>query len=260
MLSHLRELYRYRDLLLSLIARDIKIRYRQSLLGVTWAILQPLAFMLIFTLVFGTFGRVDSDGTPYPLFSYIGLVPWTFFATGLSLAVNSVAANTNLVKRIYFPREVFPIGVVLGCLVDFAIAASLVAVLMGVYRVPPTAQLIWLPWLIGIEVALLISMALVASATNVFYRDIKYLVPLLVQLGMFMTPVIYSVSMVPAALRPLYMLNPLAVVIDGIRRVLLHGQAPAVGPLLVATAAVSLMVWLAYRFFKQVELKFADVI
>src|SRR3989338_10770675 len=117
MLSHLRELYRYRDLLVSLVVRDIKVRYRQTVLGVAWAILQPLAFMLIFTLIFGKFGKVSSDGTPYPLFSYTGLVPWTFFATGLGLAVNSVTANMNLVKKIYFPREVFPFGAILGCFV-----------------------------------------------------------------------------------------------------------------------------------------------
>ena len=260
MLSHLRELYRYRDLLLSLALRDIKVRYRQTFLGIAWAVLQPLAFMTIFTFVFGKFGKVSSDGTPYPLFSYTGLVPWTFFATGLSLAVNSIAGNINLVKKIYFPREVFPLAAILGCLVDFAIAASLVAGLMVVYHVPVHASLMWLPWLLAIEVTFLVSVALLAGALNVFYRDIKYIVPLVVQLGMFGTPVIYSVSKVPEHLRPWYMLNPMAVVIDGMRKVILHGQPPELWPLLTATGFVAALGLAAYTYFKRAEVKFADLI
>ena len=260
MLTHLKELYGYRDLLWSLALRDIKVRYRQTVLGVAWAILQPLAFMLIFTLVFAKFGDVSSDGAPYPLFSYTGLVPWTFFATGLSLAVNSVATNIGLVKKIYFPREVFPLGVVIGCLVDFAIAALLVGVLLAIYRVPLHAALVWLPWLIGIEVVFLASVSLLVSAMNVFYRDIKYIVPLVVQLGMFVTPVIYSASRVPAWLRPWYFLNPMAVVIDGVRQVVLHGQAPHIGPLLGSTGFVVLLGLASYAYFKRVEVKFADLI
>ena len=260
MIAHLKELYRYRDLLLSLAIRDVKVRYRQTLLGVVWAVLQPLAFMLIFTLVFSKFGQVSSDGTPYPLFSYTGLVPWTFFATGLSLTVNSVAANMSLVKKIYFPREVFPIGAAMGCFIDFLVASCLVVALMAIYKVPANPQLLWLPWLIGIEVALLIGISLFASAMNVFYRDVKYIVPLLVQLGMFVTPVIYSASMVPARFRHWYMLNPMAVVIDGIRRVVLHGQPPELFPLLVSTGLVVVLVLAAYRYFKHVEITFADLI
>jgi len=260
MLSHLRELYRYRDLLVSLVVRDIKVRYRQTVLGVAWAILQPLAFMLIFTLIFAKFGKVSSDGTPYPLFSYTGLVPWTLFATGLSLAVNSIAANMNLVKKIYFPREVFPIGVVLACGVDFLIASVLVGALMAIYRIPLSLQILWLPWLLAIEVALLVALSLVTSALNVFYRDIKYIVPLLVQLGLFVTPVIYSASMVPPSLQRWYLLNPMAVVIDGIRRVMLHSQPPPLEPLLTATALVLAIGVASYAYFKRVEVKFADLI
>ena len=260
MWTHLRELYHYRDLLLSLAIRDIKVRYRQTVLGVAWAILQPLAFMFIFTLVFAKFGQISSEGAPYALFSYTGLVPWTLFTSALTLAVNSVATNMNLVKKIYFPREVFPLGVIIGCLVDFAIASALVGVLMAIYRVPANAQLIWLPWLILIEVVFLSALALLVAALNVFYRDIKYIVPLVVQLGIFVTPVIYSVSKVPASLRPWYLLNPMAVVIDGMRRVILHGQAPDWQPLLTASVVSSLAGLAAYAYFKRVEVKFADVI
>ena len=260
MYTHLKELYRYRDLLLSLVIRDIKVRYRQTLLGVAWAVLQPLAFMVIFTLIFSQFGKVSSDGMPYPIFSYTGLVPWIFFATGLGLAVNSIAANMGLVKKIYFPREVFPLGAVIGCLVDFLIASSLVAGMVVFYHRPVNLTVLWLPWLVGIEVALLIGFSLAISAMNVFYRDVKYIVPLLTQLGMFVTPVIYSTSMVPAHLRPWYMLNPMAVVIDGIRRIVLHGQSPELGPLALSTVSVSVCLVLAYRYFKRVEVKFADLI
>ena len=260
MWTHLRELYRYRDLLWSLALRDIKVRYRQTVLGVAWAVMQPLAFMFIFTLVFAKFGNVRSDGLPYPIFSYTGLVPWTFFSTAMTLAVGSVASNMGLVKKIYFPREVFAIGVVLGCLMDFVIAAVLVAGLMVLYHVPVNGQLIWLPWLIGLEVVFLTSLALVVSAMNVFYRDIKYIVPLAVQLGMFVTPVIYSTAMVPERFRAWYMLNPMAVVIHGIRQVVLRGQAPELSTLLTSTTIVLGLAAAAYWYFKRVEIKFADLI
>jgi len=260
MFAHLKELYWYRDLLISLALRDIKVRYRQTLLGVAWAVLQPLAFMLIFTLVFAKFGQVRSDGTPYPLFSYTGLVPWTLFSTGLTLAVNSVAANMNLVKKIYFPREVFPIGVIIGCLTDFLIASTLIAGLMLWYKVPASLQLLWLPWLLAIEVLFVIAISLMVSAMNVFYRDVKYIVPLVVQLGMFATPVIYPISAVPAHLRSWYLLNPMAVVIDGMRSVVLHAQAPGIGELCQATAIVLVLSIGAYLYFKRVEVKFADLI
>ena len=260
MLTHLRELYRFRDLLWSLAVRDLKVRYRQTILGVAWAVVQPLAFMLIFTLIFAKFGRVSSDGVPYPLFSYTALAPWTFFATGLSLSVNSIAANMRMVQKIYFPREVLPIGVVIGCTVDFLIASTLVVGLMVVYRVTPSLQLLWLPWLVGLEVALLVSLSLLLSALNVFYRDIKYIVPLAVQLWMFVTPVIYPSSIVPPTLRGWYMLNPMAVVIEGIRRVVVHGEPPDVGLLAAMTGLVALFGAFVYAVFKRVELKFADLI
>lgn len=260
MLTHLKELYRYRDLLLTLALRDIKVRYRQTFLGIAWALMQPLAYMLIFTVVFSSFGRVRSDGMPYPLFSYTGLVPWTFFATALGLAVNSIAANMSLVKKIYFPREVFPMGAILGCFMDFLIASGLVAALMVIYRVPVSPHLLWLPWLIGLELAFLLGMGLLAGALNVFFRDVKYIVPLCVQLGLFITPVIYSTSEVPSSLRAWYMLNPMAVVIDGVRRVVLHGESPELATLLLSTVVVSLFVVLAYGYFKRVEVKFADLI
>ena len=260
MLTQLKELYHYRDLLVSLTVRDIKVRYRQTFLGVAWAVAQPLAYMAIFTVVFAKYGQVSSDGAPYPLFSYTGLVPWTFFATALGLAANSIAANMGLVKKVYFPREVFPIGAILGCLMDFAVASLLIIALMVFYHVSASWQLLWLPWLIAIELLFIISLSLITGALNVFYRDIKYIIPLAIQLGMFVTPVIYSASRVPAWLRPWYFLNPMAVVIDGIRRVVLHHQAPDLTMLVTATGVVGVLTLLAYVYFKRVEIKFADLI
>jgi len=260
MFTQLKELYRYRDLLLSLAIRDIKVRYRQTLLGFAWAVAQPLAYMLIFTLVFSKFGQVSSDGTPYPLFSYTGLVPWTFFATALGLAVNSIAANMSLVKKIYFPREVFPIGAILGCFVDFLVASLLVVGLMVFYHVPVNSQLVWLPWLIMLEIGFLIAASLLVSALNVFYRDIKYIVPLVVQLLFFASPLFYSVSQVPVSIRPWYMLNPMAVVIDGFRKAILHGQGPDL-VLVGAGLGVAVVCFAAaYKYFKACEASFADLI
>jgi len=260
MWTDLKELYRFRDLLMSLAMRDIKVRYRQTFLGIAWALLQPLAFMAIFTLVFAKFGRVDSEGIPYPVFSYAGLVPWTFFATALSLAVNSVAANMSIVKKIYFPREVFPLAVVAGCFIDFLIAGGLVLGLIVWFRLPVTPEFFWLPWLVAVEVTFLVGSALLVSAWNVFYRDIKYLVPITVQLGLFVTPVIYSVDSVPEGFRRLYLLNPMAVVIDGVRRVLLHGQSPDFSGLVASTGIVLAFALMAYGYFKRAEVKFADLI
>lgn len=258
MLTHLRELYRYRDLLLSLALRDITVRYRQTLLGVAWAVVQPLLFMVIFTLVFGKFGKMSSDGAPYPLFSYTGLVPWTLFASGLGLAVNSVANNMNLVKKIYFPREVFPLSAIGGCFMDFLVASAVIVVLMVIYRVPGSLQMLWLPWLIALELGLIVALGLFASALNVFYRDVKYLVPLAVQLWLFITPVIYPVSKVPEHLRQWYLLNPMAVVVDGVRRVVLHGQSPDLPRLAFSSALVLAFGMAAYSYFKHAEVKFAD--
>ena len=260
MLAHLKELYRFRDLLWSLAVRDIKVRYRQTILGVAWAVLQPLAFMLTFTVVFAKFGKVSAEGAPYPLFSYTALVAWTFFATGLTLSVNSIASNIKLVQKVYFPREVLPVGVIIGCLVDFLIAGLLLVGLMVRYGVPASAHLLWLPWLIALELALLISISLVTSALNVFFRDIKYIVPLVVQLWMFATPVIYPSSMIPERWRVWYMLNPMAVIIENLRRVVVYRQPPELAGLAWMTAGVAGLSLLAYVFFKRVEPKFADLI
>ena len=260
MWTDLKELYRFRDLLMSLAIRDIKVRYRQTLLGVAWALLQPLAFMAIFTLVFAKFGKVSSDGTPYPVFSYAGLLPWIFFATALTLSGTSIMNHMSMVKKMYFPREVFPLSITLACFVDFLVAAALFVGLAFLFHVPVTWHWVWLLWPIAIEVMLIIGLGLLTSATNVFFRDIKYIVPVAIQLGMFVCPVIYSVTAIPEHLRPWYLLNPMAVVIDSFRHVTLHNHFPDMGHLWLGTGIAAVGLVLSYIFFKHIEGQFADVI
>ena len=260
MWAALKELYRYRDLLLGLAIRDVKVRYRQTLLGVLWAVLQPLAFMAIFTLIFARFGKISSDGAPYPVFSYAGLLPWTFFATTLTLSVGSIGNHISMVKKIYFPREVFPLSVTLACLVDFGIAFALFIGLALLFHVPVSGNWVWLLWPLAIEIMWIVGLGLLTSAANVFFRDIKYIVPVAIQLGIFASPVIYSVTAIPAHLQPWYFLNPMAVVIDGFRQVVLHGALPVTHHLWIGTAIAGACLVASYAFFKRVEVKFADLI
>ena len=261
MFTHLRRLAQYRDLLATFTLRDIQVRYKQTFLGIAWAVAQPLAFMVILVALKALiFQEASSEGVPHAVFLYCAMVPWMFFQSGMNFATSSIAGNMNLVKKIYFPREIFPAAAVLACAVDFLIALALVGGMMAYYRIMPTWQLLWLLPLFLVEVAFVLAVGLFASASNVFYRDIKYLVPLSVQLLFFVSPVFYSVERVPEALRVWYLLNPMAVVIDGFRRVILHGTAPGLGPLGVSAAVAVIGLVLAYRYFKHFENKFADLI
>ena len=257
---HLQELYRYRDLLWSLTLRDIKVRYRQTWLGVAWAVVQPLSFMLIFTLVFAKFGKVGSDGVPYPIFSYLGLLPWTLFATALSLSVASIGNHMSLVKKMYFPREVFPLSITLACLADFCIASTLFLGMAVLFHVRISPFWLWLIWPLAIEVLMIAALGLLLSSANVFYRDVKYIVPVATQLGLFACPIIYSVNAIPEPLRGLYMLNPMAVVIHSFRQIALHHQLPPLSTLSIGSGIAAVAVIFAYAVFKRAEGNFADAI
>ena len=260
MLNHLHLLYNYRYLVWMWILRDIKIRYKQSLLGAAWAILQPLSLMLIFTLVFSFFVRIPTDGIPYPIFAYVAILPWTLFSTSLNFGIPSLVSNMNLLTKIYFPREILPLTPVGASLFDFLIGFSFFLIFMIFYQVPVFITILWVPVLLVIQIALTIGVSLFASAINVFYRDIRFLVPLVIQLWFYATPVIYPYSAVPEWLRPVYSLNPMVGIIDSYRRVILLGQSPSL-PLISISAGVSiLLVVLAYSYFKRVEWKFADLI
>jgi lipopolysaccharide transport system permease protein len=257
----LRELAGFRELLLTLTAREIKVRYKQTLLGVTWAIVQPLALMIVFSVFFGRLAHVPSDGLPYPLFSYAALLPWSFFTTSLAFGVPSLVTNTTLVTRVYFPREVLPLAAVLSAAVDFGAAALVYGGMMALYRVAPTLAFLYLIPLVTIQVVFTLAVTLVLSAINVSYRDVRYALPLVTQLWLYVTPVIYPLSVIPARFRTAYLtLNPMAAVIDGYRRVLVAGSAPDLRTLGVAGVSAAILIAGGYGYFKRAERHFADVI
>lgn len=260
MVNYLKALYHCRELLWVWTWRDIKVRYKQSLLGVAWAILQPLSLMVIFSVIFTRFISLPTDGIPYPIFSYSALLPWTFFASSISFAVPSLIKNMNLITKTYFPREIFPISAVAASFVDFLVASVVFIGMMIFYRVPLSPHILLIVIILPIQILLTLGIVLFASAVSVFYRDVRFVVPLGIQLWMYATPIVYPVSSVPEQLRPYYMLNPMAVVIHSYRQVILASEWPAWSYLGIA-AAVALTVFVAgYLYFKRAESTFADLI
>ncbi len=216
--------------------------------------------MVIFTLIFSFIARIPSDGLPYPIFSYSALLPWTLLSTSLTMAVPSLVNNMNLVTKVYFPREILPIAAVAASFVDFLVAGMIFVGLMAYYGFSIGISAVFIPLILAAQVLLIVGVTLWASALNVFYRDIRFVIPLAVQLWMYLTPIIYPVSIVPEQYRPFYMLNPMASIVDGYRRVLLLGQYPDAVYLAFATMLAIAILAFGYRYFKQAELKFADLI
>ena len=247
------------DLLLAWTSRIIRARYQQSVLGILWAIIQPAATVAIFSIVFTRIVAIETSGVPYVLFSFVTLVPWTLFAASLTDVVGSVADNMNLVAKVYFPRELLGLGAILARLVDFSIAAGVLIGLMIYFGIPlfRTAWL-YLPLVVAIQLALALGLGLAGAALNVFYRDIKHVVALALQLWIYASPVIYPVSSVPARLRTLYFLNPMVAVVDAYREILLHGRAPDAHLLWSGCIAFSALL-AGYWYFKRLEFEFADV-
>lgn len=260
------EVWEFRELLFFFVWRDVKVRYKQTVLGALWAVLQPLLTMVIFTIFFGGLARVGSDGLPYPLFSYAGILPWTFFAFGLSSAANSLVGASNLIKKVYFPRLIIPLASVLTGLVDFAVSFVVLIGLMAWYRMPPTLMVIWLPFLLLLAVLAALGFGLWLAALNVEYRDVRHVVPFFVQLWLFVTPVIYPTSRLTAKLAeyglPAWLcgLNPMAGVVEGFRWALL-GTGSRPGPILLVSTVVTLLVLASGAFyFRRMERTFADVV
>ena len=255
------ELWEYRELLYFLTWRDIKVRYKQTALGASWAILQPLMTMVVFSLFFGKLAKIDSDGVPYPVFSLAGLVPWTFFAYALAQSSNSLVQSANLVKKVYFPRLAVPIASVLSGLADFAIAFVVLLGMMLAFGVYPTWNVLWLPFLLLLTLMTSLGIGLWMAALNVKYRDVRYVIPFLTQFWMFASPIAYPSSLIEDPFwRSVYSINPMVGVVEGFRWALL-GTDTAPGPMLiVSTIAAALMLVAGTYYFRQMEKSFADLV
>lgn len=256
----LKEVWEYRELLYFLTWRDIKVRYKQTVLGAAWAIIQPFFTMIVFSIVFGWLAKIPSDGLPYPVFAYCALLPWQLFSHALTESGNSLVGSQNLITKVYFPRLVIPMAAVVGGLVDFAVAFLVLVGMMAYYGIVPTAALITLPLFVLLALATALGAGLWLSALNVQYRDIRYTIPFLTQFWLFATPVAYPASLMPEPWRALFGLNPMAGVVEGFRWALLgkeHGPWPLLAVSVVVVAAL-LVGGLFY--FRRMEKTFADVV
>lgn len=256
----LRELWAYRELLYFFVWRDIKVRYKQTVIGAAWAVLQPVLTMIVFSLFFGKLARIPSQGLPYPIFYYCALLPWMYFSTAMQGATNIVVDQQRVITKIYFPRVVLPIASVLSGLLDFLISFAVFLVIMTYYRILPNRAVVWLPFFMLLAVLTALGVGLWLSALNALYRDVRYVVPFLVQFWMFASPVAYPSSLVPEKWRPLYGLNPMAGVIEGFRWALTgHGQPPGI-LLAASSAAVVMLVFGGLVYYHAVEGTMADVV
>jgi lipopolysaccharide transport system permease protein len=253
-------LVHYRDLLYTLSVHRLKVRYKQSVLGPSWAILQPLSLMLIYTVVFSRIARVPSEGTPYALFAYCALLPWTYFSTALSTATHSLVSHFSLVTKVYFPREILPLTYVIAALVDFLVASTVLVGLLLYYDVSLTVRAFYAIPTIAVLTLFTVAVSLVLSAIQVRYRDVGVAMPLVLQLWMFATPVVYPLSVVPESWRSLYLLNPMVGIIESFRRVILQGEPPDFQALGISAIVSMILLPLAFIYFKHIEATVADVI
>jgi len=260
MFMSLVELAKARELLFTWTLRDFKVRYSQSVLGAAWAILQPLSLMLIFSIIFSVVLKVPTGGIPYPVFAYTAVLPWTFFANSLSFAIPSLVSNMSLVSKIHFPREILPLSAIMVSFIDFLIASSIFIIMLLFYRIPVGSAVLLVPVVLSIQIVLTFGICLLASAINVFYRDVRFVIPLALQIWMYLSPIIYPANLVPEKFRPFYFLNPMAVLIDTYRRTILFNQTPSWPYLGLAAVLSGFMLIFAYRYFKQAEREFADLI
>jgi lipopolysaccharide transport system permease protein len=256
----LRELWEYRELLYFFVWRDIKVRYKQTVIGAAWAVLQPLMTMLMFSFFFGRLVHIPSEGLPYPVFYYTALLPWTYFATALQSGTNTIVNNQHVITKVYFPRLTLPLSAVLSGLVDFAISFVMLVIVLLYYGIRPMATLVFLPAFLLLAIVTALGVSLWLSALMAIYRDVRYVVPFIVQFWMFASPVVYPSSLVPQKWRWLYGLNPMDAVIEGFRRSLTgHGDLPgfATG---ISVAVVLLILLTGMAYFQRVETTVADVV
>jgi lipopolysaccharide transport system permease protein len=256
----LRELWEYRELLYFLIWRDVKVRYKQTVLGAAWAIIQPFFTMVVFSVFFGKLAKIPSDDIPYPIFSYAALVPWTFFANGLRQASTGLVSHAGLIKKVYFPRLAIPIARVLAGTVDFMLAFVVLGGMMLIYGIVPTVNVLWLPLFLLLALITSLGTALWLSAMDVQFRDVGYIVPFLIQFWMYATPIAYPSSLLSQPWRTLYGINPMAGVVEGFRWALL-GTDTAPGPIIIVSSLAALVLLVSGAFyFRRMEKTFADVV
>jgi lipopolysaccharide transport system permease protein len=257
---NLRELWEYRELAYFLIWRDIKVRYKQTVLGAAWAILQPLFTMVVFSVFFGRLAGIPSDGVPYPIFSFAALVPWQFFANGLNNSSNSLVGSSNLIKKVFFPRLIIPISAVLSGIVDFILAFIVLLFMMAFFSILPTKNVIWLPLLLLLALITSLGFGLWFSALNVQFRDIRYAVPFMIQAWLFITPIAYPSSLLNEPWQTLYAINPMAGVVEGFRWALLDTDTQP-GSMVFVSAIVAIAVFVGgLYYFRRMEKTFADVV
>lgn len=257
---NLREVWNYRELLLFLTWRDIKVRYRHTVLGAAWAVLQPFTAMVIFSIVFGQLAKLPSDGIPYPIFTYAALLPWNFFAGALTRATTSLVSSAHLMTKVYFPRLLIPLSAMMSSLVDFAFAFVILLGMMVVYGVVPSWRLIALPFLLLLALAAAFGMGLWLSALNVRYRDVTYIVPFVTQVWLYASPVAYSSSLIPVQWQWLYGLNPMVGVIEGFRWALLGTTWQPGGQVLLSTVIVIVVLFTGLLYFHRIEDKIVDIV
>lgn len=256
----LRELWEYRELLYFFTWRDIKVRYKQTVLGATWAIIQPVFTMVIFSLIFGRMAKMPSDGVPYPIFAFTALVPWTFFSNGLSGSSASVVASASLIKKVYFPRLVIPISIIMSGLVDFGLASSVLVGMMLYFGIVPTWNVVWLPLLLLLAFVTALGCGLCLSALNAQFRDVHYAIPFLIQFWFFVTPIAYPSSLLLEPWRTIFALNPMTGIVEGFRWALLGTKSsPAPGAFVSSAVAVAMLILGAY-VFRRMEKTFVDVV
>jgi lipopolysaccharide transport system permease protein len=260
--NYWRDLWRYRELFRVLAWRDLAVRYKQTVIGLAWAVIRPLLTMIVFTVIFGRIAKLPSDGSaPYPLMVFAGMLPWTFFATGLSEASNSLINNANLISKVYFPRLIVPTATVVVAFVDFLITFAMLIVLMAVYRFPPGRQMLALPLFVVLAFLASMGPSLWITALNVKYRDFRYVIPFVVQFGLYISPVGFSSNVVPEKWRLLYSLNPMVGVIDGFRWCILAGQSRLYLPgLALSISVAAFFLWFGIHRFRKTEKTFADLI
>jgi lipopolysaccharide transport system permease protein len=253
----LHEQVEYRELLTQMTKRDLLLRYKQTIMGFGWAVFMPLVNTAVFSVIFTRVAPIDT-GVPYPLFAFCGLLIWNFSASSLRFAVNSLTSNTNLVTKVYFPREIFPFSAMIVCLVDFAVGSIVLVALMAYYRVSPGGTIVFLPVVLLVQIAFTASLSLLLAMANLFFRDVKYLFEVVITVWMFATSVLYPVEILGGRLGVLALLNPMTAIIDAYRAVLFYGRSPFDPPFLLAAAISCLSLLVSWVTFHRAEFKFAE--